>query len=244
MKNWDPAYYDTYCILQYKTAMEMLTNFTFNQHDIVLDIGSGSGKITHQIAKLIPHGHATGLDISRNMVDFSRKKYQANNLNFEHCDILDMHYNNQFDVIVSFWTLSWVEDQSLAFANMIKALKPNGRLLIMYPMRHDAYDVAAELIKQSQWQEYFKGDFKLRPFMTKEQYRRTCHSAQMEISVTHKKIPCHFSSTTEMQASIQSWMSHLDLLPTNELKQTFLDDKNKFFSIFGVPSAFFFFLQI
>lgn len=224
MKNWDPAYYDTHCILQYNTAIKMLENFAFTKNDTVLDIGSGSGKITHQIAKLVPHGHATGLDISKEMVDFSKNKYQASNLNFIQCDVFDMQFDNQFDVIVSFWTLSWVENQALAFENITNALKPNGKLLIMYPMKHDAYNVADELIKQTQWQKFFSSGIQLRPFMTKEQYISACHSEQMELSINSKEIPCHFSSIAEMKSSIQSWMRHLDLLPSDDLKKTFLNE--------------------
>lgn len=94
----------------------------------------------------------------------------------------------------------------------------------MYPMRHDAYDVAEQIIQKSHWQEFFKGGIHLRPFMTEEQYRSACHSECMEISVTNKEIPCHFSSISEMQASIGSWMSHLDHLPNETLKQSFLDE--------------------
>lgn len=94
MKNWDPAYYDTHCILQYNTAMKMLEEFSFEPNNIVLDIGSGSGKVTNKIAQLVPDGHVTGIDISEKMVDFSRGKYQAKNLDFTHCDVLDMRYEN------------------------------------------------------------------------------------------------------------------------------------------------------
>lgn len=224
MKNWDPAYYDAHCILQYNTAMKMLEEFSFEPNNIVLDIGSGSGKITNQIAQLVPDGHVTGVDISEKMVDFSRGKYQACNLDFTHCDILDMRYENQFDAIVSFWTLSWVENQALAFSNITHALKPDGKFLIMYPMRHDAYDVAEQIIQKSHWQEFFKDGVHLRPFMTEEQYLSACHSECMAMSVANKEIPCRFSSISEMQASIGSWMSHLDHFPNEALKQSFLDE--------------------
>ena len=129
-----------------------------------------------------------------------------------------------FNVILSFWTLSWVKDQTIAFSNISNALKPDGKLLIMYPLRHDTYDIAEALIKQSQWQGFFKNKFQLRPFMTEEQYMNTCHSEYMETSVIKKEILCHFSSAAEMHASIRSWMSHLDVLPNEELKQAFLID--------------------
>jgi trans-aconitate methyltransferase len=71
MKEWNADYYDKNSIMQYSTAMILINEIQLNGDENVLDIGSGSGKITYEFAKRLPHGHITGIDISKEMVSFA-----------------------------------------------------------------------------------------------------------------------------------------------------------------------------
>jgi trans-aconitate methyltransferase len=224
-KKWEPLFYDENCTLQYRTAIALLGKLSFTGYEHVLDIGAGTGKITHYISQIVPNGTIVGLDISAEMIQFAQRRYKAPNLSFVQQDVLEMNYKNCFDVILSFWALSWVADQKLAIKNVVNALKPGGRMFLMYPMRHDAYDVAGKIIAYPKWKKYFEGYPSPRPFVTEAEYRELLHSiGEAKISVTQKELPCEFESYSEMQASIRSWMAYLDRLPDERLKQEFLDE--------------------
>src|SRR5882672_9130957 len=55
----------------------------------VLDVGCGSGAITHDIAtRIAPQGLATGIDISENLIVLAKKRYaDIKNISFHTGDI-------------------------------------------------------------------------------------------------------------------------------------------------------------
>lgn len=239
-KKWNPSEYDEQSILQYRTAMSMLHDFSLTGNENILDVGCGSGKISHQLARKVSRGHVTGLDINHDMIKFARKKYQAtgifscissyfsssktNNLSFDCQDIVTMDYKNCFDVVVSFWTLSWVpkEHQVKALQNIVGSLKEGGRLLLMYPMRHDAYDVVNQVIVRDEWKDYFVNYEQPREFISEEFYRNEIiNQISITMHVTKKEIACDYTSDKEMIDSINCWLGHVDVVP-EEKKEKFL----------------------
>lgn len=147
MKKWEPDNYDK-SVLQFRTAIAMFRGLLpLIGNENILDVGSGTGKVTDYISRQVPNGKVIGLDCSKEMVQYSTKKYNSQNLKFVERNVLDMSYKQCFHLIVSFWTLSWVENQALALIKIVNALKPNGQMFLMYPLRHDAYDVADQMLK-------------------------------------------------------------------------------------------------
>ena len=227
-KKWCPADYDNQSVLQYRTAMNMLSTFPLNGNERILDIGCGSGKISNTISTLVPMGSVVGLDRNTEMIQFASNTYgqASSNLSFVCQDITEMSYSNEFDAVVSFWTLSWIpmELQAKALENIIESLAENGRLLLMYPMRHDAYDVVEQVIKKPEWKDYFIDYPPPREFITEERYRSDIISHMpIELHVEKKEIPCQYTDDREMRLSINCWLSHVDNIPS-ELKESFLVD--------------------
>src|SRR5438132_511625 len=89
-KKWDPILYHKNCILQYRTASAILQNLPLRENFTVLDVGSGSGNITFDIALKVNKGSALGLDLDKEMVQFAKTHYQASNLSFVQKDILEI----------------------------------------------------------------------------------------------------------------------------------------------------------
>lgn len=226
-KVWNPEDYDKQCVLQYNTAMNMLSTLPLQGNEKIIDIGCGTGKISSQIAnERIPDGHLVGVDINEEMISFAREHYVANNLSFECNDILNITHEDYFDVAISFWTLSWVpmDVQLAALNNIIKSLNENGKLFLMYPLKHDAYDVVNQVIQKPEWKVFFTDYSMPRSFITEEQYRdEIIDSIPMEINLVRKEIECRYQDDNEMKSSINCWLAHVDQIPA-ELKDIFLDD--------------------
>ncbi|MDP1602216.1 MAG: class I SAM-dependent methyltransferase [Legionella sp.] len=227
-KIWKPEEYNKQCVLQYNTAMSMLDTFSFKGNEKVLDIGCGTGNISYQVAtQRLTTGKLTGLDISHKMINFASKHYQAPNLSFEHNDVLTMRHGGCFDIALSFWTLSWVsiENQLEALKNIIRSLNGEGKFFLMYPLKHEAYNIVDTVIKKPEWQPFFKGYSMPRSFITEEQYQDNIISnIPMDISIEKKEIECRYKNDDEMLSSINCWLAHVDEIPHPKDKEKFLLD--------------------
>lgn len=99
----------------------------------VLDVGCGSGAITHGIASVVgPSGIVTGIDRSEALIQQATDSYTAaQNLHFVSGDILDYNPAQLFDVITTARTLQWVANPQELIQKMKTLLKPNGLLCVL-----------------------------------------------------------------------------------------------------------------
>jgi len=110
----------------------------------VLDVGCGRGLLLAGAAKLVPDGHATGIDLWSN-VDMGQNSPEATKRNLDvegvasRCSLLsvgaqEMPFpDNSFDVIVSNLCLHNIYDRptrELAVAQIARVLKPGGVALL------------------------------------------------------------------------------------------------------------------
>ncbi|MFT3741538.1 MAG: methyltransferase domain-containing protein [Gammaproteobacteria bacterium] len=220
-KKWEPAYYDDNSVMQYNTALEMLKTITISENDEILDVGCGSGKISAEMAKRAKK--VVGIDISPEMVEFASQNYPFKNLSFIVGDVTTFNINKKFDLIVSFWTLSWVKDQEKALRNIITHLKEGGSVLLMYPMRHDVYDIINSVVERDYWKPKFN-NFKPRPFISEEKFRSVLQGLPLQGSCIKKEISCKFENMDEMQKSIRTWIRHIDELDIDSEKSKFIKE--------------------
>ena len=99
----------------------------------VLDIGCGAGQTSLAIAKAVgPDGGVVGLDISRPLLAVARRlaaERQAANLSFIEADAQTYSFEPAaFDALYSRFGVMFFADPKAAFANLLRALRPGGRL--------------------------------------------------------------------------------------------------------------------
>jgi SAM-dependent methyltransferase len=99
----------------------------------VLDIGCGCGATTLEAAsRVAPGGSATGLDISRPMLERARARAAAgrvSNVSFIEGDAQTFPFKQgDYDAAISRFGVMFFADPAAAFANIRRALKPGGRL--------------------------------------------------------------------------------------------------------------------
>ena len=109
-----------------------IEKLTLSSSETILDIGCGCGATTLEIAKDIPKGKITGVDISEPMLDRAREdalKMSLSNTDFVVKDVqTDEIDNNHFDIAFSRFGVMFFEDPYEAFENINKALKKGGQL--------------------------------------------------------------------------------------------------------------------
>ncbi len=129
----------------------------------MLDLGCGEGKVTAEIAACLPSGSALGLDLSCDMIAFARERFpseQYPNLRFIEGDMLDLPFDEEFDVVFSNAALHWVPDHGRVFSGIAHALRPGGRILLQMGGRGNAAPIMAianEMLADDPWRKLFAG---------------------------------------------------------------------------------------
>jgi ubiquinone/menaquinone biosynthesis C-methylase UbiE len=110
-------------------------------HDHVIDIGCGTGQTTRQAARTARAGSALGVDVSATAIERARELAGAEglrNVTFEHTDAQVHRFpQERFDLAISRFGTMFFDDPLAAFANIGRALRPAGRLVMMVWQAHD-----------------------------------------------------------------------------------------------------------
>jgi SAM-dependent methyltransferase len=101
----------------------------------VLDIGVGTGVTTLPYARAVgPSGHVTGADIARPMLDAARRGVEEAGLKNVELVLADAQEHafapDSYDLLTSRLGVMFFADPRAAFCNLIRALRPNGRLVM------------------------------------------------------------------------------------------------------------------
>ncbi len=110
-------------------------------HDRVLDIGCGAGQTTRAAARMARAGSALGVDSSAPAIERARTLARAEglrNVTFEAADAQPYRFApGYFDLAISRFGTMFFDDPVAAFGNIGRALRPDGRLVMVVWQAHD-----------------------------------------------------------------------------------------------------------
>jgi SAM-dependent methyltransferase len=103
--------------------------------DHVLDIGCGAGQTTREAARAAHSGRALGVDVAAPAIERARQLASAEglrNITFE-CASAEVYRfpQERFDLAMSRFGTMFFDDPVAAFANISRALRPAGRVVMM-----------------------------------------------------------------------------------------------------------------
>jgi SAM-dependent methyltransferase len=112
-----------------------LAHVQLREGETVLDLGSGGGIDVFRASKLVGEkGKVIGLDATPEMIFRARetaKKYDYENVEFRLGEIERMPIeSNTVDLVISNCVLNLVPDKELAFKEIYRVLKPDGRISV------------------------------------------------------------------------------------------------------------------
>lgn len=226
--HWDGKSYDSNSSEQHQAAAAIINTLHLQGNELILDIGSGNGLVTSEIAKLVPSGRVIGMDISPSMVSFAIANYmkETPNLNFVEGKAQSFHFDQQFDLILSFTTLQWVKEQQAALDSIYQSLKPEGKLIIEMPqgLPDNLEKALSHLLEQETWSSYFKNFESPFAFFEKEEYQQLLEKAHLQPVVLDSRVVTHtFPHAQAFKGFIKQWFPWLAVLPENK-KDLFLDE--------------------
>lgn len=102
---------------------------------VALDVGSGPGNVTASLARAAgPGGLAIGVDISEPMLARAAKAEAGPDVCFLRADAQRLPLRDEaVDAVVSVAVLQLIPTPSAAVAEMVRVLKPGGRIAVMVP---------------------------------------------------------------------------------------------------------------
>lgn len=119
----------------------------FTRYDVpldgdILDVGCGTGDVTHRLADQYPSTRVTGVDIVEPHLAEARRRYVSygDRLVFRHADAFDLPFEDErFDLTVCRHMLQSVPRQPAAIAELVRVTRAGGRLHLIaedYGMVH------------------------------------------------------------------------------------------------------------
>lgn len=198
---WDAEDYAKHSSGQHRWALRNVQRLALRGHEHVLDLGSGDGKVTAEIARLVPAGRVLGVDKSPDMIDFARRNFATHGLNlaFHAGDAEALELAARFDVVFSNSTLHWVSDHPAVLRGLFRALKPGGRMFLSMSGRGTAAGVLAaiaELAESPPWVEILRDNSLPYFFFGPEEYEvwlpatgfRPCRIELVPIPMRHAEL--------------------------------------------------------
>ncbi len=231
MYQWDAQEYRASSSNQKRWALELLAQLDLAGAERVLDIGSGDGEITAEIARRVPRGSALGIDSSADMVRLAASQYPAGhhpNLAFRLKDAAELDFAAEFDIAFSNACLHWVKDHQPVLRGIRDGLKPGGRMLLQMGGRGNAATVLAALeavLRSPGWAGYFQGFPFPYAFYGPEEYRPWLESRGFRVrrlELVHREM-VHRGADDFAAWLRTTWLPYTQRVPES-LREGFISD--------------------
>jgi len=179
--------------------------------DSVLEVGCGTGVLAREVIKLVgPDGGVTGLDLSESMLGVARGI--CPDVDFRQGNAMDLPFDDDsFDAAIASFMLMFVPKPDLAVRELLRVLRPGGRLVIAVwealdqnPVYAGLVDIATRRIDDA------AGSSLAWPFALGNDGRlaEICHSAGVgDVDISAHDGRAKFPSLDDfVRTEIQSWV--------------------------------------
>ncbi len=223
MDKWDSKQYKEHSKPQQEGGLDAINNFSFTGKETILDIGCGDGKTTIELAKKVPNGKVIGIDPSPNMIEECKKNYShIKNLSFNRLSAEEFSFEINFDLIVSFYALHYVEDQLSVLKKVYESLKQKGKFILR--MSGGDQKEIAEVFERKPWRSIFASQENKWHSKTEEDYKKLLKEAGFKNFATKTLSHSRYFTKDELFNWAMAWVPYVSGLDqkksiefTNEL---------------------------
>ena len=154
-ENWAEGYYRRNAKNIVRTAKRLIAILKRSgfKGGRILDVGSGFGAISIELAKAYPESEIIGIDLSKPLLRLSKelaeKELDGNKPEFMEADVMQIPFEDaNFDLIINAYMLHVVEDPVKMSNEMRRVCKPNG-IIMMTDLRRNALAYLVKKLKTS-----------------------------------------------------------------------------------------------
>jgi trans-aconitate 2-methyltransferase len=130
-QEWDATSYHKVSGPQTSWGLKVLDRLTLEGDERVIDAGCGSGRLTADLIARLPRGRLVAIDRSWNMLLTARANLRPEfgaRVSFVRVALPLLPFDGWADLVFSTATFHWVRDHDALFAQILRALRPGGRL--------------------------------------------------------------------------------------------------------------------
>lgn len=203
---------------QYDRARLLFKPEDFSGNANVLDVGCGDGKITAEIASLVPKGRVLGIDSSPNMIRLAKESFQLSNLDFQCVKGEEISTPDSFDNIFCFNCLLWIRKPKEALDRLSKLLKPGATLTVLTYLKESSYvDFLEKTLEQ--FPEYKKLSA-AQTMLTQEDHRTVLETNGLDIQMFEvEDLTSCYSNQEELMAYLEGWIRSYVPMPDDQQKR-------------------------
>lgn len=154
----------------------------------LIDIGCANGELLFHLRRSFPYLKLTGADVDNKLLD-KAKKVCPKNINFLKMNVLNIKKNTEkFDIIILSGVLSIFDNAEKVLKNLIKILKPKGKIYIFESLNVYSYNlhIKSETFKKNKKIVWFKNmystDF-IKKFASKNKKKCSLFPFQLKINL-------------------------------------------------------------
>ena len=152
---WNTSLYDQKHAFVFEYGKGLIPLLDPKPGESILDLGCGSGHLSHAIAE--SGAHVIGIDSAASMIEAARIAYP--NIEFLVADARTFSFPFSFDAIFSNATLHWVKEADEVVQRIVTALKPGGRLVVEFGGKGNVETITTA-VEQALWgTAHIKADF-------------------------------------------------------------------------------------
>jgi trans-aconitate 2-methyltransferase len=130
MTDWDARTYHRLSEPQLAWGRRVAEKLAPRVGERILDIGSGTGRLTAELAAHVPEATVVGLDVSHAMLTEARRDGGQACVAYVRASAVSLPFaSSTFDAAFSAATFHWVPDHAVLFEQIHRVLKPGGRLV-------------------------------------------------------------------------------------------------------------------
>ena len=206
---WNPDLYHKFQAERSAPFYDLLSLVDVLPNLKIIDLGCGSGELTHQLADKLPNSHVTGLDTSTQMLD-KAASFARPRLVFQQGDQSTL--TGEWDLIFSNAALQWSENHAELIPYLFDKLAPGGQIAVQVPSNHNhiSHQIYRETAEEDMFKFILQGFQRYSPVLTIDNYSRVLFNCGAEQINVFEKIYPHVLENSD---AVVEWISGTALVP-------------------------------
>lgn len=213
-------------------ALNFINKIDFSHSHNILDIGCRNGLISGYLAERFNQLNFVAIENCADDIELAKDNYAYSNLNFENECPESFHSTNQYDTVISFSCLHWINNQLKVLKNAYEALKPGGKAYLQFFASHGRPKNDRFLYKTAyspQWKSYFNNFKPDYSEVALSEFSAQLHAVGFVIHrIEFQRYESSFEHPEHLHQWLSTWATHKNRIPKRKQDQFLSDTVNTY----------------